>query len=77
MTSFQVWSRIAEHFGLQTAPPIKFSLAELMNTPEKKAAWDELVQEYGLQGGPLDKLTEWSFADFNFNFLVSMMGKSM
>lgn len=65
----QVWPRIAEHFGMQTAPPMKFSLVQLMNTPEKKAAWEELVQEHGLKGGPLEKMVEWTFGDFNFNFL--------
>jgi len=67
---------VAAAFDMEVGPPQPFSLAKQM--PLKADAWQQLVQQHGLQSLPYDKLVGWWFGDFVFNTefdMVSDMGK--
>lgn len=63
-----VWSRLAEAFGMEVGEPEPLRLAEVM--PRKAAAWDEIVAKYGLRAPPLMNFVGDSFVylDLHFGF---------
>jgi len=72
----RVWRHVAAAFDMEVGPPQPFSLAKQM--PLKADAWQQLVQQHGLQSLPYEKLVGWWFGDFVFNTefdMVSDMGK--
>jgi len=72
----RVWKHVAAAFDMEVGAPQPFSLARQM--PLKADAWQQLVQQHGLQSLPYEKLVGWWFGDFVFNTefdMVSDMGK--
>ena len=72
----RVWRHVAGAFDMELGAPQPFSLARQM--PLKADAWQQLVQQHGLQSLPYEKLVGWWFGDFVFNTefdMVSDMGK--
>ena len=57
----QVWSRVANYFQLDTAPPVPMSLAAHM--ADKAPVWDRLTKRHGLHPADWRKLVNWSFLD--------------
>jgi nucleoside-diphosphate-sugar epimerase len=60
-----LWPRIARAFGMETAPPVPFKLAEYM--ADKGPLWDAVVRKYGLRPIPYDQVVSWGFGDFIFH----------
>jgi len=72
----RVWRHVAAAFDMEVGAPQPFSLARQM--PLRADAWQQLVQQHGLESLPYDKLVGWWFGDFVFNTefdMVSDMGK--
>jgi len=72
----RIWRHVAAAFDMEVSAPQPFSLARQM--PLKADAWQQLVQQHGLESLPYDKLVGWWFGDFVFNTafdMVSDMGK--
>lgn len=61
----QLWPRLAEHFGMDYAPPQQMSLAGAM--PSHAAVWERLVERHGLVDTPFDALVGWGVGDFLFH----------
>lgn len=40
----QLWPKIAAHFHMESGPNLHISLDTIMNTPEKKDIWAEIVK---------------------------------
>jgi hypothetical protein len=57
----QVWSRVANYFQMDTAPPVPMSLAAHM--ADKAPVWDRLTKRHGLHSADWRKLVNWSFLD--------------
>ncbi|KZE13567.1 NAD-dependent dehydratase [Brevibacterium casei] len=60
-----LFEAIADHYGLSTAEPQKFDLAEQM--PQYSELWDEIVSKYGLEPTPWSTLVDWNFGDMILN----------
>ncbi|MCI0756328.1 SDR family oxidoreductase [Teichococcus vastitatis] len=59
-----LWPRIARAFDMEVAYPVPTPLTTYM--ADKERLWDGMVQKYGLQPLPYDKLVSWAFGDFIF-----------
>ncbi len=59
-----MWPKIAAFFGLEVAPPLEMSLAEIM--ADKEPLWNSMIERHGLAGTPYSDVSSWTFADFVF-----------
>ena len=59
-----MWPAIARYFEMETAPPQKISLQEMM--ADKDQLWERMVAKYGLQPIPFKDLVGWAYGDFVF-----------
>jgi nucleoside-diphosphate-sugar epimerase len=67
-----LWPRLAAWFGMDAAPPMALSLAEVM--PDRAGTWDALRERHGLPPLPMDRVAAWPFADFVFSWTWDMFG---
>ncbi len=58
----RMWAHIARDFGMETAEPQRFPLAEFM--ADKEPLWAGMVARYGLQNVPYRDLVAWPFGEF-------------
>lgn len=61
----QLWPKIGEFLGVDTASPQPFSLQEYLSG--KTELWNTIVTKYNLQPYSLDEMVQWGFGDFIFN----------
>lgn len=61
----RLWPDIAEHLGLDSAPPMPLTLTEHM--ADKGEVWRQLAERHGLVEPNLDRLAGWAFADMLFH----------
>lgn len=61
-----MWPRIADIFGLDTATPLPMSLAEVM--ADKEPLWNSIVSEHELKPTPYRDVSSWAFGDFVFSW---------
>jgi nucleoside-diphosphate-sugar epimerase len=59
-----MWPIFAEYFNMKTAQPQKINLTQMM--ADKRTLWDGLINQYGLQNIPYEKLLRWEYGDFVF-----------
>lgn len=57
-----MWSVIADHFGLEVAAPLPMSLDAVM--ADKEHVWDSIVRQHDLAPTPYSDVSSWAFADF-------------
>jgi nucleoside-diphosphate-sugar epimerase len=72
-----MWPAFANYFEMETAPPQKITLTEMM--ADKGPLWGELVDTYGLQQIPYAQLVGWEYGDFVFTpefDIISSMTKA-
>ena len=62
----RLWPVIAEQFGLEVAPPLPMSLADVM--ADKGPVWDAMIDKYGLAPTPYADVSSWAFGDFVFSW---------
>jgi nucleoside-diphosphate-sugar epimerase len=65
----EMWPRIAGYFGLNVAPPLPMSLADVMR--DKEPLWQALTQRHGLRAS-YDEVSSWAFGDFVFSWDYDM-----
>jgi hypothetical protein len=60
------WPALAAHFDMEVGEPLPAKLSEEM--PRQAKAWDEIVEEHGLEPNTMDQLIggAWQFADHAF-----------
>jgi nucleoside-diphosphate-sugar epimerase len=61
----RMWSDVARHLGLKTAPPVPLTLTRHM--ADKGPLWRSLAERHGLVEPDLSSLVGWGFGDFIFN----------
>lgn len=61
-----MWPRIANIFGLDTATPLPMSLADIM--ADKEPLWNSIVAEHELKPTPYRDVSSWAFGDFVFSW---------
>ncbi|WP_052061233.1 SDR family oxidoreductase [Rhodococcoides fascians] len=61
-----MWPRIANIFGLDTATPLPMSLADVM--ADKEPLWNSIVAEHELKPTPYRDVSSWAFGDFVFSW---------
>ncbi|MBY4276864.1 SDR family oxidoreductase [Rhodococcus fascians] len=61
-----LWPRIADIFGLDTATPLPMSLADIM--ADKEPLWNSIVSEHELKPTPYRDVSSWAFGDFVFSW---------
>ena len=61
-----MWPRIADIFGLDTATPLPMSLADVM--ADKEPLWNSIVSEHELKPSPYRYVSSWAFGDFVFSW---------
>ncbi|MBY4209165.1 SDR family oxidoreductase [Rhodococcus fascians] len=61
-----MWLRIANIFGLDTATPLPMSLADVM--ADKEPLWNSIVAEHELKPTPYRDVSSWAFGDFVFSW---------
>ena len=61
-----MWPRIADIFGLDTATPLPMSLADVM--ADKEPLWNSIVAEHELKPTPYRDVSSWAFGDFVFSW---------
>lgn len=61
-----MWPRIADLFGLDTATPLPMSLADVM--ADKESLWNSIVAEHDLKPTPYRDVSSWGFGDFVFSW---------
>jgi hypothetical protein len=57
-----LWPRLAQFFGMETAPPQPLRLAEIM--ADKGPVWDRVVRKHGLKPYRYEDVAAWQFGDF-------------
>lgn len=57
----RLWPRIAEFFKLPVGAPLPFLMQEMM--ADKRAIWDGLVRDHGLEPYSYDEIANWNFGD--------------
>ncbi|GAA0578891.1 SDR family oxidoreductase [Kribbella sandramycini] len=62
----ELWPRIADWFGMDVAPPLRMTLAEVM--ADKEPAWKQLQATHGLAATSYAEVSSWPFADFVFGW---------
>jgi nucleoside-diphosphate-sugar epimerase len=60
-----MWPKIADALGMKCGPVRTVKLADAM--ADKSDLWCRMVERYGLQPLPYDKLVDWRFADFQWH----------
>ncbi|MBB5178807.1 nucleoside-diphosphate-sugar epimerase [Planomicrobium koreense] len=60
----ELWPKIADYFGLGTAPPLPMSLDVVMS--DKEELWNAMVKKHGLEELPYSDVSSWKFGDFVF-----------
>jgi nucleoside-diphosphate-sugar epimerase len=58
----RMWPVVADVFGLEVAPPLPMSLADVM--ADKEPVWDAMVAKHGLAPTPYSDVSSWAFGDF-------------
>ncbi|AEF46250.1 NAD-dependent epimerase/dehydratase [Serratia sp. AS12] len=66
----EMWPKIADYFGLETAPPLPMPLEQMM--ADKTALWETLAQQHDLAVTDYHAVTGWRFADFVFSWDYDM-----
>ena len=66
----EMWPKIADYFGLETAPPLPMPLEQMM--ADKAALWQTLAQRHDLAVTDYRAVTGWRFADFVFSWDYDM-----
>ena len=61
----RMWEDVAQHLGLETAPPVPLTLAHHM--ADTGPLWREIAQRHNLVEPDLAKLVGWGFGDFIFH----------
>ncbi|MFI7171710.1 SDR family oxidoreductase [Rhodococcoides fascians] len=61
-----MWPRIADIFGLDTATPLPMSLADVM--ADQEPLWNSIVAEHELKPTPYRDVSSWAFGDFVFSW---------
>lgn len=61
-----MWPRIADIFGLDTATPLPMSLADVM--ADKEPLWNSIVAEHELKPTPYRDVSSWAFGDSVFSW---------
>jgi nucleoside-diphosphate-sugar epimerase len=59
-----LWPKLADSFGLQSAEPRHLSLARFMS--DKAPVWERIVARHDLQPHAFDDIVSWGFADAIF-----------
>ncbi|RSM48309.1 NAD-dependent dehydratase [Amycolatopsis balhimycina DSM 5908] len=65
----ELWPKLAAYFGLDVAPPLRMSLAEVM--ADKGPLWTSMSSKYGLSASYAD-VSSWAFGDFVFGWDYDM-----
>ncbi|OLT17441.1 NAD-dependent dehydratase [Pseudonocardia sp. CNS-139] len=66
----RMWPVVAGAFGLDVAPPLPMSLADVM--ADKEPVWDAMVARHGLVPTPYAQVSSWAFGDFVFSWDYDM-----
>ncbi|MEV4056357.1 SDR family oxidoreductase [Amycolatopsis sp. NPDC049688] len=66
----ELWPKLAAYFGLEVAPPLRMSLAEVM--ADKGPLWTSMAERHGLSASYAEVSTSWAFADFVFGWDYDM-----
>lgn len=66
----EMWPKIADYFGLDTAPPLPMPLEQMM--ADKAALWQTLAQQHDLAVTDYRAVAGWHFADFVFSWDYDM-----
>lgn len=66
-----LWPRIADWFGLETAPPQNLPLSRLM--ARKGDVWDRIVKKHSLKKTPNEAMALWPYAEYIFSHAWDMM----
>jgi hypothetical protein len=73
----ELWSRVADYFGVGKGAPRAMRLADYM--ADKEAVWQALVQRRGLKPTQLSSLVLWPYAQYVFSpewDIISGMSKA-
>ncbi|KQQ22085.1 NAD-dependent dehydratase [Rathayibacter sp. Leaf299] len=62
----RMWPALAAFFELETAPPLRMELAEVM--ADKGPLWDGMVRRHDLLPTPYEDVSPWRFGDFVFSW---------
>lgn len=62
----ELWPKIAQYFGLETAPPLQMSLDIVM--ADKEHLWSNMVEKHGLAQHSYKDVSSWGFGDFVFSW---------
>jgi nucleoside-diphosphate-sugar epimerase len=62
----EMWPKLADHFGLEVAPPLPLSLQATMS--DKAGVWDEIVAKHRLAQTPYGQVSSWAFGDAVFSW---------
>lgn len=62
----EMWPKIADYFGMETAPPLPMPLSDVMRG--KESLWDGLVAKYDLAPHTYAEVSSWAFGDFVFGW---------
>ncbi|KFN02468.1 putative nAD-dependent epimerase/dehydratase [Bacillus clarus] len=62
----ELWPKIAQYFGLETAPPLPMFLDVVM--ADKEHLWNKMVEKHGLAQHSYKDVSSWGFGDFVFSW---------
>ena len=62
----ELWPKIAQYFGLETAPPLPMSLDTVMS--DKEQLWNHMIEKHGLSKHSYKDVSSWPFGDFVFSW---------
>jgi nucleoside-diphosphate-sugar epimerase len=68
----RLWPTIADAFGLEVAPPLPMSLADVM--ADKEPVWDAMIARHGLAPTSYADVSSWAFGDFVLSWDYDMFG---
>jgi nucleoside-diphosphate-sugar epimerase len=66
-----LWSRLAEYFKMDYAPPQRLPLAQFMS--DKETVWDRLVKKHNLLPYSFKDAVSWPFGEAIFNLEYDIM----
>jgi nucleoside-diphosphate-sugar epimerase len=66
----ELWPKLAAYFGLEVAPPLRMSLADVM--ADKGPLWTSMTAKHGLSASYQDVSSSWAFGDFVFGWDYDM-----
>lgn len=61
-----MWPVVASLFGLEVAPPLPMTLADVM--ADKEPLWEQLKATHGLRDTPYSEVSSWGFGDAVFSW---------